>query len=528
MSQTIKYVFIILAIICFQLNAGSDFFASQVGFDSLLITEKLLLSNLEKYVEAAQEKLTEIDGIIENISKEHPGNVDNLENYLSNPIRAFSLLKRLVITWPEIKENLEDNTARDNFVYIKSLHQSFDLKYPDQQDFKGASLALARIQDTYDLNIRNLTEGIVNKKYSQRLSWIDCFYIGNFLYFSNLYKLALVWIKESERKLLLSDDNNNSTLANLYENIAANSIKLGLLSESVEAIEKISELNPDSSGVASRQEELMNGLGEGVLRTYKDSTEYDLYKKVCRDEIVPSPSQQRNLRCRYKIGPEPYLKLAAFKMEELSLDPYAVLYYNAISNKEIDLIKSNAQANIHISTVVGYQGLVDHRISKQAWLPYKDYDFLKPISQRITDLTGLSMMDAEHFQVVNYGMGGHYEPHTDSFEKMEKAQKLDHGNRIATALFYLSNVDFGGSTAFPYLSVNVKAEKGKLLYWENIHAGGDVDFRTKHAGCPVVLGNKWIANAWLRSGDQAFRRPCGLKNDNAVSVDFKQITYLNK
>lgn len=49
----------------------------------------------------------------------------------------------------------------------------------------------------------------------------------------------------------------------------------------------------------------------------------------------------------------------------------------------------------------------------------------------------------------------------------------------------------GGSTAFPYLSVNVKAEKGKLLYWENIHSGGDADYRTKHAGCPVVLGNKW-------------------------------------
>lgn len=49
----------------------------------------------------------------------------------------------------------------------------------------------------------------------------------------------------------------------------------------------------------------------------------------------------------------------------------------------------------------------------------------------------------------------------------------------------------GGSTAFPYLGVNVKAEKGKLLFWHNIHSAGGVDYRTKHAGCPVVLGSKW-------------------------------------
>lgn len=35
------------------------------------------------------------------------------------------------------------------------------------------------------------------------------------------------------------------------------------------------------------------------------------------------------------------------------------------------------------------------------------------VSQRIEDMTGLSTSTAEELQVVNYGIGGHYEPHYD-------------------------------------------------------------------------------------------------------------------
>lgn len=53
-------------------------------------------------------------------------------------------------------------------------------------------------------------------------------------------------------------------------------------------------------------------------------------------------------------------------------------------------------------------------------------------------MTTLTMDHAESLQVVNYGMGGHYDPHFDFFEVDDKSEYMQlYGNRIATVLFYV-------------------------------------------------------------------------------------------
>lgn len=51
-------------------------------------------------------------------------------------------------------------------------------------------------------------------------------------------------------------------------------------------------------------------------------------------------------------------------------------------------------------------------------------------------MTGLNMKAAESLQVVNYGIGGHYEPHTD-YIPHQNAFPGYKGDRIATVLFYV-------------------------------------------------------------------------------------------
>lgn len=55
----------------------------------------------------------------------------------------------------------------------------------------------------------------------------------------------------------------------------------------------------------------------------------------------------------------------------------------------------------------------NYRISKSAWLKDSEHKHVSTISKRVEDMTGLTMTTAEELQVVNYGIGGHYEPHFD-------------------------------------------------------------------------------------------------------------------
>ncbi|KAF6105318.1 prolyl 4-hydroxylase subunit alpha 3 [Phyllostomus discolor] len=58
---------------------------------------------------------------------------------------------------------------------------------------------------------------------------------------------------------------------------------------------------------------------------------------------------------------------------------------------------------------------VEYRISKSAWLKDTVDPMLVTLDHRIAALTGLNIQPpyAEYLQVVNYGIGGHYEPHFD-------------------------------------------------------------------------------------------------------------------
>lgn len=61
----------------------------------------------------------------------------------------------------------------------------------------------------------------------------------------------------------------------------------------------------------------------------------------------------------------------------------------------------------------------------------------------------------------------------------------------------MSDVAEGGATAFPMIKRAVFPKKGTAVFWYNLYASGVGDLRTKHAGCPVLVGNKWGKSKWF-------------------------------
>ena len=92
------------------------------------------------------------------------------------------------------------------------------------------------------------------------------------------------------------------------------------------------------------------------------------------------------------------------------------------------------------------------------------------------------------------------------------------GLRIMTFMIFLTTVESGGRTIFPQAGISVKPNIGSALFWFNMGAKNNYDSRVYHLGCPVLYGNKWIANKWIKSLANFKNYPCHLNDQHNYSI----------
>ena len=63
-------------------------------------------------------------------------------------------------------------------------------------------------------------------------------------------------------------------------------------------------------------------------------------------------------------------------------------------------------------------------------------------------------------------------------------------------VMYLNTPELGGATTFPDAGVEVAAQKGGAVFFS--YERPSPDQLTRHAGAPVLRGEKWVATKWLR------------------------------
>lgn len=114
----------------------------------------------------------------------------------------------------------------------------------------------------------------------------------------------------------------------------------------------------------------------------------------------------------------------------------------------------------------------------------------------------LNPAQAEPISVIKYKKGQQFEPHMDAFgDDKLNAYSPQAGNRIATAILYLNDVQHGGETDFPNMKITIPAKKGRVVLFSNCHMGTTQPLElSMHAGLPVIRGEKTAVNLWFRSG----------------------------
>ncbi|XP_050664932.1 prolyl 4-hydroxylase subunit alpha-1-like isoform X12 [Leptidea sinapis] len=524
-----------ILVVSFAILVNGDIFTSTHEMESLLETHQRILEELDDYINKEDQRLSTLKRHLEIFKREQKKAMKDPVNYVGNPLNAFTLIKRLTYDLKEIEMTIKVGTEYINNVTLNH----HDAVYPKNQDLAGAAVALSRLQQTYRLEIDELAEGkLKGVTYSTPLSAGDCFELGKALYNEEFHKDALKWMTVALRKYEKEQISYNFTEENILDYIAFTNYLLGDMKSALEWTKKLLTVNPNNERardnilhyhrLIAEQEVALNrrrrgDIGEELDKeiekemefSYAYGIDWKFYEKLCRGEGKILPSMAKKLTCQYLTGEHPFLRYAAIKMEYLYRDPDIVLYYDVLSDNEIDIIKKLATPNfyravVHDTKKVGVKP-AHFRISKTGWLYDDESPSIARVSRRVSDFTNLDMKSSEPLQVANYGIGGHYTKHYDFDRPGELSFRKEIGNRIATVLFYMTDVAQGGATVFVDIGVSVFPVKGAALVWMNLHRSGEGDLATLHAACPVLLGSKWACNKWLHEIGQEFLRPCDLE-----------------
>ncbi|XP_058769554.1 probable prolyl 4-hydroxylase 9 isoform X2 [Vicia villosa] len=188
----------------------------------------------------------------------------------------------------------------------------------------------------------------------------------------------------------------------------------------------------------------------------------------------------------------------------LSLNPRAVYFPNFTSVETCEQIIEMAKPTVEPSKLALRKGedaesTKGTRTSSGVFIGASEdkSGILDMIERKIAKVTMIPKTYGEDFNILRYEVGQKYDSHYDAFDPAEYGH-VD-SQRVASFLLYLSNVEMGGETMFPY---EVKPRQGDGLLFYSVFPNGKIDKNSLHGSCPVIKGEKWVATKWINDKQQ--------------------------
>ncbi|KAL1528167.1 hypothetical protein AB1Y20_009528 [Prymnesium parvum] len=199
-------------------------------------------------------------------------------------------------------------------------------------------------------------------------------------------------------------------------------------------------------------------------------------------------------------------RLDARGLRVLHLDPPVWIVDGFFSAEECESYRAlaeDAQRALRLEQSATFSASTATARTSATW--FIRYQDAPQLLARAAALLGRPVDHFEEPQLVRYEPGQRFTWHYDA---IPPSMLANGGQRIATLLVYLNDVETGGCTAFRDLReggtdgdgqpkrLAVQPKKGRALLFFPSDADGAPDERTLHAGEPAKE-DKWIAQLWL-------------------------------
>ncbi|XP_064545418.1 uncharacterized protein LOC135433331 [Drosophila montana] len=499
-------------------NYTTELYSSSiVGLLKLLDIEDKFVANLQEYAEDLEDKLETLQIYLRTLNRDALKSTKEQEQYVSNPLKAFGLIRRIRQDWRALQDLTE---AKAGAAAQLAAMTELLAKAPTEHDMEESLLGINRIELTYDLSAIDIAEGrLRGKQFNNTLSIRDCLAIANHKYDNKDYGRALLWYhiafrRANEPNFLAYNKILGRPLAGMRRKFARARLLQGMpfieptLNET-QTQEKVDEIlkATNSSQLENFVNELLEQEDVDVLGVNLLKPKPTAHYLGCRGLFA----SRKNLSCRYNSTTTPFLRLAPLKLEEISHDPYIVMYHQVLSDSEIVEMKrltGRMENGLSGADTPNNTEPLDI-VARASWL-VETTPFRERINQRITDMTGFDVQDFLPLMVANYGIGNYFQPHYDYMYggRVSGESVAELGERIASLIFYASDVAQGGATTFPDIQVAVQPLKGNSLFWYNMFDDGTPDPRSLHSVCPTIVGSRWTLTKWLHMWPQMFIKPC--------------------
>ncbi|XP_039493327.1 prolyl 4-hydroxylase subunit alpha-2-like isoform X2 [Drosophila santomea] len=480
---------------------------SVASMPPLLELEKKLIDNLEDYANVMEQKLQVLRSYIPVLRAENAKGRKDAMFYLSNPLNAHSLIRRLHQDWPKWRIYMIQPVGT---AQIRNF-DSWKTDLPTNTDLCDACAGIVRIKSIYDLQVEDIIQGQIDGcQYNFSMSSADIFAVGYHLAKRKAELEGIQWLQEAVNRLQNEPPHLSIAELEVLKLLAECHLNENKYSKALSLVERCLKIEPQRGyfiRLRHKINKLIRDQTNGTIEKEKQPEKAleMAFKLSCRGFLNTSTK----LHCSYNFSTTPFLRFAPLKMEQVGLNPYVVLYHEVLSPQESAQLIELAASDLKASGVFQAKGSTFKRLRtvKARWIKKELNELTKRITRRIRDMTGFDLKEAEKFQIINYGIGGHYNMHKDYFNLTkipykEVALAKHFGDRIATVLFY------GGATVFPMSGYTIYPRAGTALLWYNLHTDGHCDPSTLHAACPVMVGSKWVMTEWIRERGQMFIRPC--------------------